>query len=86
MEYELDHEKLRRIMDACGLSQAALADKLGVSRRAVKSWVKDRTPIPELYKRLCQLLRVPEEELKKAPFQILRTGAPANDGQQKGPN
>lgn len=63
MARELDNQRLRSLREQRGLSQGELARLLGVSRRAVKSWEQDRTPIEELLERLARVLEVQPENL-----------------------
>lgn len=71
---ELDNQRFRRLLEERNLSHAAVAKKIGVSRRAVKSWATDRTPIPELLAKVCALLGVSADEILRPP----RTSAPSS--------
>ena len=46
-----------------GITQKELAEKIGMSERAVSNWAKDRVKIPNNFLRLIELLKS-EEELK----------------------
>jgi transcriptional regulator with XRE-family HTH domain len=59
----LDNAKFRALLTERGISHAALARELGISRRAVKSWAQNRTPIPMLFNRLCESLHVRPDDL-----------------------
>lgn len=64
MEKTLATTHITRAMEAAGLSQATLAERLGVSREAVSKWLKkDSFPKPDKLLRLATLLGLPFSEL-----------------------
>ena len=52
----MDGAALRRIRDQLGITQAALAQRLGVTANTVARWGRDEIPIREPMARLIQLL------------------------------
>ena len=47
-----------------GLTQATLADRLGVSRRTVEGWEAGRRSIPlDVRRDLCRVLEIPRDKL-----------------------
>ncbi len=53
---DMTGKELRQIRDRLGLTQAALADRLGVSPNSVARWERDEVPIREPMARLTRLL------------------------------
>lgn len=55
-------EELRRIRKRLGLTQVALAERLGVAPNSVARWERDEVPIREVVARLVRLLaKVPAQ-------------------------
>lgn len=64
MEKMLATTQITQAMEAAGLSQATLAERLGVSREAVSKWLKkDSFPKPDKLLRLATLLGLPFNQL-----------------------
>lgn len=64
MEKTLAITHITQAMETAGLSQATLAERLGVSREAVSKWLKkDSFPKPDKLLRLATLLGLPFSEL-----------------------
>ena len=64
----MDHEKIGRFIAACrkeqGLTQADLAEKLGITDRAVSKWETGRSlPDASIMPELCNLLKININEL-----------------------
>ena len=64
----MDHEKIGRFIAACrkeqGLTQADLAEKLGITDRAVSKWETGRSlPDASIMLELCDLLEININEL-----------------------
>ena len=58
-------KNIKRLRNAQGISQEALAEKLFISRQAVSSWENDRTqPDIEMIGKLAEVFNVSIEELK----------------------
>ena len=75
-------EKLQRLRQRAGMSQDALAEKLGVSRQAVSRWERDET-MPETDKviALAELFGVTTDYLQRPqPEQSRQEATPAGGG------
>jgi transcriptional regulator with XRE-family HTH domain len=61
-------ERLRGLREAAGLTQAALADRSGLSIRTIQSWEQTkRAPVSEAFFALCDALGVPADAFRPAP-------------------
>lgn len=57
-------QRLRRIRKAKGLTQTALANKIGVNPQYVHLWEKDKyRPSLQMFEWLCQALEISSSEL-----------------------
>lgn len=78
-------EKLQRLRQRAGMSQDALAEKLGVSRQAVSRWERDET-MPETDKviALAELFGVTTDYLlRPQPEQSRQEATPAGGGMSR---
>ena len=63
--YIMDGKKFRRIRKRLGLSQKALAERMGTTENSVARWERGEIPIRELVARFLRLIEKTETPTKK---------------------
>lgn len=68
---KFDGRKLDKALKAKHLTRQQFADQIGVSRRSVQSWMTGSVPRGNRLAKVCEILKMDEEELVQKKFRII---------------
>ena len=63
--------KLDKALKALHLTRQQFANRIGVSRRSVQSWIAGSMPRGDRLVRVCEILKMDEKELVQKKFRVV---------------